>query len=42
MSRRPVVGICAAIESARWTVWDGVETNISQRTYSTAVGDADV
>lgn len=38
MSRRPVVGICAAIESARWTVWDGVETNISQRTYSTAVG----
>jgi putative glutamine amidotransferase len=37
---RPVVGICAAIESARWTVWDGVETNISQRTYSTNVADA--
>ena len=40
MARRPVVGICAAIERARWAVWDGVETNISQRTYSTAVAEA--
>lgn len=36
----PVVGITAAIESARWAVWEDVETNISQRTYSTAVADA--
>jgi putative glutamine amidotransferase len=35
-----VIGITAAIESARWTVWEDVETNISQRTYSTAVTDA--
>lgn len=37
---RPVIGVSAAIESARWTVWEDVETNISQRTYSTAVADA--
>lgn len=37
---RPVIGISAAIESARWTVWEDVEVNISQRTYSTAVADA--
>jgi putative glutamine amidotransferase len=35
-----VIGITAAIESARWAVWEDVETNISQRTYSTAVADA--
>lgn len=39
-SRRSVIGITAAIESARWTVWEDVEANISQRTYSTAVADA--
>ena len=37
---RPVIGITAAIESARWTVWEDVETNISQRSYSAAVTDA--
>jgi putative glutamine amidotransferase len=36
VSRRPVIGICAAIDRARWAVWD-VEANISQRTYSRAV-----
>jgi putative glutamine amidotransferase len=38
--RRPVVGICAAIETAAWTVWHDVEVNISPRTYSTGVADA--
>lgn len=33
---RPVIGICAAIDQARWAVWD-VEANVSQRTYSRAV-----
>ena len=37
---RPAIGICAAIHPARWTVWKDVEANISQRTYSLAVGDA--
>ena len=32
MGRRPVIGICAAIERARWAVWSDVEANISQRT----------
>lgn len=36
----PVIGITTAIESARWTVWEDVEANISQRTYSVAVADA--
>ena len=31
---RPVVGITAAIESARWTVWEHVEVNLSPRAYS--------
>jgi putative glutamine amidotransferase len=31
-----VIGICAAIDRARWAVWD-VEANVSQRTYSRAV-----
>lgn len=31
-----MIGICAAIERARWAVWD-VEANVSQRTYSLAV-----
>jgi putative glutamine amidotransferase len=33
---RPVIGICAAIESARWAAWE-VEVNLSPRTYSHAV-----
>jgi putative glutamine amidotransferase len=35
-SDRPVIGICAAIESARWAAWE-VEVNLSPRTYSLAV-----
>lgn len=31
-----MIGICAAIDRARWAVWD-VEANVSQRTYSCAV-----
>jgi putative glutamine amidotransferase len=34
--RRPVIGICAAIESARWAAWE-VIVNLSPRTYSLAV-----
>jgi putative glutamine amidotransferase len=37
---RPVIGICAAIESAAWGVWRDVEVNISQRTYSLGVSAA--
>jgi putative glutamine amidotransferase len=40
MGSRPVIGITAALESARWTVWEDVEANVSQRTYSLTVGDA--
>jgi putative glutamine amidotransferase len=40
MSRRPVIGICAAIEHAAWTVWRGVEVNISPRTYSRGISEA--
>ena len=36
MARRPVIGICAAVEQARWAVWEDIEVNISQRTYSDA------
>lgn len=39
MTLRPVIGICAAIDRARWAVWD-VDANISQRTYSRAVAGA--
>ena len=39
MSGRPVVGICAAVERARWAAWD-VEVNLSQRTYSRGVAGA--
>jgi putative glutamine amidotransferase len=35
----PVIGICAAIERARWAAWE-VEANLSQRTYSDAVAHA--
>jgi putative glutamine amidotransferase len=34
-----VIGICAALERAKWAVWD-VEANVSQRTYSQAADDA--
>jgi putative glutamine amidotransferase len=33
---RPVIGICAAIESAQWGAWE-VVVNLSPRTYSLAV-----
>jgi putative glutamine amidotransferase len=33
---RPVIGICAAIESAQWAAWE-VEVNLSPRAYSLAV-----
>jgi putative glutamine amidotransferase len=33
---RPVIGICAAIETARWAAWE-VAVNLSPRTYSLAV-----
>jgi putative glutamine amidotransferase len=33
---RPVIGICSAIESARWAAWE-VLVNLSPRTYSLAV-----
>jgi putative glutamine amidotransferase len=39
LSGRPVVGICAAVERARWAAWD-VEANVSQRTYSREVAGA--
>lgn len=38
--RRPVVGICAAVHPARFTVWRDVDANLSPRTYSDAVGEA--
>ena len=34
------IGICAAIERARWTVWSDVEVNVSPRTYSRGVQTA--
>lgn len=40
-ARRPVIGIGAAIEPANWAAWREVEANISQRTYSLGVADAD-
>ena len=33
---RPLIGICTAIESARWGAWE-VQCNLSPRTYSLAV-----
>jgi putative glutamine amidotransferase len=33
---RPVIGICSAIESARWAAWE-VVVNLSPRTYSLAI-----
>ncbi|HEX2128710.1 MAG TPA: gamma-glutamyl-gamma-aminobutyrate hydrolase family protein [Solirubrobacterales bacterium] len=40
MSRRPVIGITAAIHPAAWTVWRDVEANVSQRTYSLVAANA--
>ena len=40
MSRRPVIGICSMVERANWTVWNEVEVNVSQRTYSRGVSEA--
>jgi gamma-glutamyl-gamma-aminobutyrate hydrolase PuuD len=40
MTRRPVVGISAAFERARWAVWVDVEVNVSQRTYTDRVDAA--
>ena len=37
---RPVVGITAAFERARWAVWDDVEVNVSQRTYTERIDEA--
>jgi putative glutamine amidotransferase len=37
---RPIVGISAAFERARWAVWEDVEVNISQRTYTDRVDAA--
>lgn len=39
-SRRPVVGITAAVELAAWAVWRDVEVNVSQRTYSKRIDEA--
>jgi putative glutamine amidotransferase len=36
VSGRPVVGICAAIERARWAAWD-VDVNLVQRAYTDAL-----
>lgn len=38
--RRPVIGICAALEIADWVAWKRVEANVSQRTYSLCIADA--
>jgi putative glutamine amidotransferase len=37
---RPVIGICAMLERAAWTVWEDVEVNVSQRTYSRGIAAA--
>ncbi len=34
--KRPVIGLCAAVERARWSVWDD-ETVLLPRSYATAV-----
>jgi len=35
-ARRPVIGLCAAVERARWSVWDD-EAVLLPRSYATAV-----
>ncbi len=37
---RPLIGITAAFERASWTVWEDVEVNISQRTFSERIDAA--
>jgi putative glutamine amidotransferase len=37
--KRPVIGMCAALERARWSVWD-LEAMLLPRTYAAAVQDA--
>jgi putative glutamine amidotransferase len=37
---RPAVGITSAFESARWAVWEDIDVNISQRTYTDRVDEA--
>lgn len=37
---RPVIGITAAFERASWTVWEDLEVNISQRTFSERIDAA--
>ena len=37
--RRPVVGVPAALETAKWTVWDA-QANLSPRSYSIALAGA--
>jgi putative glutamine amidotransferase len=37
VSRRPVIGICAAVEAAAWAKWTDVLANLSPRTYSQSV-----
>ena len=37
--RRPVIGVPAALEQARWTVWDA-EANLSPRSYTIALAGA--
>ena len=41
MAPRPVIGVSAAFERAAWTVWDDIEVNVSQRTYSERIDAAD-
>lgn len=36
----PVIGITAAFERASWTVWENLEVNISQRTFSERIDEA--
>jgi len=38
--RPPVIGISAAVEVARWAVWEDVAVNISPRTYSCRVAES--
>jgi putative glutamine amidotransferase len=38
--KRPVIGICAMVERANWTVWKEIEVNVSQRTYSEGIAEA--
>lgn len=38
--RRPLIGVTAAFETARWAVWQDVDVNISQRTYTDRIDEA--